>query len=106
MARSTSAIAADLRNRHRLPPPLEMRERQPFLIDAYTGRLVAPWPRRRPASGDEARLWETMQRLDPDALPDALCWVWPDRDPVPVANVGPGWLRAYERDRAVYRLPR
>jgi hypothetical protein len=82
-----------------------MRERQPFLTDVLAQRVVAPWPRRRPAPGDDARLWDTIQRIDIDALPSLLCWAWPDRDPEPVAQVGAGWLRAYERDRAVYRLP-
>jgi hypothetical protein len=81
-----------------------MRDRQPFVVDAISGRLIAPWPRRRPADGDDWRLWETIQRLDLDALPAALCWCWPDRDPEPVA-ARPDWLRHYERDRAVYRLP-
>jgi hypothetical protein len=49
-------------------------------------------------------MWLTVQRLDLDTLPASLCWAWPDRDPVPVGNVGAGWLAAWERDRAVYRL--
>jgi hypothetical protein len=105
MSRTSSAVTAEPRSRHRLPVPFEMRAQQPFLVDAYAGHIIAPWPRRRPAAGDDLRLWETMQRLDLDALPAPLCWAWPDRAPVPVAQVGAGWLAAYSRDHAVYRLP-
>ena len=99
------ALAAE-RTRHRCPLPLEMRNRQPFVVDALSGHIIAPWPPKRPAHGDEYRLWLTAQRLgDLDALPDTLCWCWPDREPVPVGNVGAGWLKNYERDRAVYALP-
>jgi hypothetical protein len=74
------------------------------VVAAAAGHIIAPWPKNRPANGDEWRLGETVQRLDPDALPAPLCWCWPDRDPVPVGNVGVGWLAAWSRDRAIYRL--
>jgi len=57
------------------------------------------------APGDEERLDALLERLDLEALPAALCWCWPDRDPVPVGAVAPDWLRQYARDRAVCRLP-
>jgi hypothetical protein len=101
-----AAVVSEPRDRHKLPVPLEMRDRQPFVVDVMRMEIIAPWPRRRPAPGDEWRLWETIQRLDVDALPALLCWAWPDRDPVPVAQAGAGWLAAYERDHSVYRLPR
>jgi hypothetical protein len=101
-----AAVVAEPRDRHKLPMPFEMRERQPFLVDAYAGHIIAPWPRRRPAPGDEWRMWQAIERLDIDALPALLCWAWPDRDPEPVVHVGPGWLQAYVRDHAVYGLPR
>ena len=82
-----------------------MRERQPFLVDILSSTITAPWPRKRPAEGDEGRMWQTIQRLDTDALPALLCWAWADRDPEPVGDVRPGWLQAYARDHAVYRLP-
>jgi hypothetical protein len=62
------------RTRHRCPLPPEMRDRQPFVVDAYAGHIIAPWPKNRPAHGDEYRMWLTVQRLDLDALPDVLCW--------------------------------
>jgi hypothetical protein len=102
----TAAINAEPRDRHRLPVPFEMRERQPFLVDVMRMEIIAPWPRRRPAPGDEWRMWQTIQSIDVDALPALLCWCWPDRDPEPVSGVGPGWLMAYARDHSVYRLPR
>jgi len=92
------------RARHLLPVPEEMRERHGFIVDALSGHIIAPWPPKRPADGDEWRLWATVQRLGRAALPTALCWCWPDRDPEPVGNVGAGWLKNYERDKAVYRL--
>jgi hypothetical protein len=98
-----SALAAE-RARHLCPLPEEMRDHQPFLVDALSMHIIAPWPPKRPADGDEWRLAETVQRLDLDALPAALCWCWPDRDPEPVGNVGAGWPAAWERDRAVSRL--
>jgi hypothetical protein len=81
-----------------------MRERQPFVFDARTMRLIAPWPRKRPQPGDEARLDALLDRLDLEALPAAVCWCWPDRDPEPVGDVGPGWLARWAFDRAVYRI--
>jgi hypothetical protein len=85
--------------------PIEMRHRQPFVVDAAAGEIIAPWPPDRPAAGDEWRLWVTVQRIDLDALPAALCWCWPDRDPEPVAAARLDWLKHYARDRAVYRMP-
>ena len=92
------------RVRHLLPLPPEMRARQPFVIDARTMRIIAPWPAKRPLPGDEARMDEMLQCLELGALPAAVCWCWPDRPPEPVRGSGEGWLAAWGRDRAVYKL--
>jgi hypothetical protein len=40
------ALAAE-RTRHRLPVPPEMRDRQPFVVDALSMHIIAPWPHNR-----------------------------------------------------------
>jgi hypothetical protein len=39
-------------------------------------------------------------RLNPGALPAAVCRCWPDRDPEPST----GWLARFAFDRAVYQI--
>lgn len=92
------------RVRHLLPLPPEMRARQPFVIDARMMRIIAPWPAKRPQPGDEERMDAMLRRLQLRALPAAVCWCWPDRPPEPVRGSGQGWLAAWARDRAVYKL--
>jgi hypothetical protein len=89
--------------RHRLPLPREMRERQPFVIDVATHTLCAPWPRNRMLPGDDLRLMQVMKCLASAKLPGAVCWCWPDRAPEPI-DVRPGWLASWCRDRCCYRL--
>jgi hypothetical protein len=91
--------------RHLLPLPLERRVEQPFVLDARTGQIVAPWPRKRAQPGDEARMDAMLEQL-PEVLPGPVCWCWSDgRPPVPVEAVDVAhWLRAWSRDRAVHRL--
>jgi hypothetical protein len=87
-----------------LPLPPEMRERQPFLLDARRGRIIAPWPRKKELPGDADRLTAVLGRLADVQLPDWLCWCWPDRDPEPACGAGKSWLASWERDRTVYRV--
>jgi hypothetical protein len=69
-------IASDLRL-HRLPLPPEQREQQPFVLDAATMQVIAPWPVQRPQPGDEARLDAMLARLDFSDLPAPVCRTWP-----------------------------
>jgi hypothetical protein len=87
--------------RHRLPLPEGQRREQPFVLDwsGRSPRLTCPSPRKRPQPGDEACLDAVLARLDLDALPAAVCWCWPDRDPKPVRDTGPSWLPHWARDR-------
>ena len=56
-----------------------MRLRQPFVIDLRIGRVIAPWPRKRPQPGDEARMGQRSYQLDPAALPASVVpWCWPE----------------------------
>jgi hypothetical protein len=86
--------------RHLCPMPSEVRAQQPFVVDLRSGRIIAPWPRKQPLPGDEARMDALLEQLDPEAFPAAVCWCWPDRDPVPIRGTPPGWLRSWARDRA------
>lgn len=61
--------------------------------------VIAPWPRTLP--GDEEWLDALLAQLVPETLPAPMCWVWPDRRPVPVRGTPPGWLA---RCRATYKL--
>jgi hypothetical protein len=92
------------RTRHRCPLPEERRAELPFVWDGRR-MLIAPWPpsKRTLPYGDQQRPEAVTARIG--TLPeDAVVWLWPDRDPAPVGEVGPGWLAAWARDRAVYRL--
>jgi hypothetical protein len=94
------------KSRHRIPLPLERRQLQPFVLDSRAGRVIAPWPRKRAQPGDEERLDATLARIDGEMLPALVCWCWPDRDPEPVRDMAPDWLRHWSRDRAVYVVER
>jgi len=91
----------DHRARHLLPLPPERRAQQPFVLDARTGQIIAPWPRKRPQPGDEARMDAMVEQL-PRMLPGPVCWCWPDREPEPVvAEDMRLWLRRWSSDKAV-----
>jgi hypothetical protein len=96
-------LRAGDRTRHRCPLPEEQRRQQPFLWDGRT--LIAPWPPSRLALAfsDEQRLEAVTARLGTPP-PSAVVWLWPDREPAPVGEVRPGWLAAWARDRACYRI--
>jgi hypothetical protein len=96
-------VVAD-RRRHLLPLPEPQRAQQPFVIDARTGRIIAPWAPKRGSLADEERLDRTLARIEAERLPASLCWCWPNRDPVPVTGAADGWLRHWSKDRAVYRI--
>jgi hypothetical protein len=71
--------------------PEEWRSPQPFVWDGRT--LIAPWPPSKLALGfaDQQRLDAVTAQVSAlDA--DAVMWLWPDRDPTPVGDVGPGWV--------------
>jgi hypothetical protein len=67
--------------RWRLPVPPEMRERQPFLADVGSGRLIAPWPRNKPAPGDLERLDAMLAMIDrmdiAELSPSLVFWCRP-----------------------------
>ena len=45
-----------------------------------------------------------LDRLDVSELPSLLCWCWPDREPVPLGEVGPVWLAHFSKGKAVFAL--
>ena len=53
--------------------------------------VIAPWSPRRQQPDDAARLELLLDHLDLEELPAPVCWCWPDREPVPVANADPSW---------------
>jgi hypothetical protein len=84
--------------------PQEQRLQQPFVVDALSGKVIAPWPKRGAQAGDAERLEVLRATIDPAALPAPVCWCWPDRKPEPVQAVAPDWLARWARDHAVYAL--
>ena len=79
-------VVAD-RRRHLLPLPPGRHEQLPFVIDAVSGRIIAPWPPKRGSLADERRLDATLAKLESGPLPASVCWCWPHRPPEPVHGV-------------------
>jgi hypothetical protein len=68
-------------------------------------RVIAPWGKKSALPGDMERLHAVEAWIDPEAMPARVCWVFTDgRMPEPVRGTPPGWLAAWARDRAVYRV--
>ena len=77
----------NLRPRTQAPLPAERLAEQPFVWNAFTSRVVAPWPRGTPLTIEEqSKLLAVLARVD-ELRPDGVVWVWPDatRPPVPVS---------------------
>jgi hypothetical protein len=94
----------DTRGRHRIPLPAERREQIGFVLDRVRRQIIAPWGRKKGSADDEARMDAMLDALDAAELPADVCWCWPDRPPEPVTGAAPGWLAAWSRDRAVYKV--
>jgi hypothetical protein len=95
------------RPRHLAALPEDRRLEQPFLF-AGGDVLVAPWPRSsRLTDADCRRLNAVLAQVAQLEARWQPMWFWSDgRDPEPVQNAEPAWMRHWQRDRPAYTVPR
>lgn len=98
--------------RHLTPMPAERIAALPWVTDPLSGTLGTPYTRRTrgltlteeeqvDAMLDRVAMLRQAGRLSPEP-----CWVWPDRDPEPIRNDNPSWLKCWRRDRAAFQVIR
>ena len=92
----------NLRPREQAPLPAAKIEQLPLVFDGVD-RIIAPWPTHAAMTEtDQRRLLCVLDYIRVAHL-DRPCWVWPDREPVPIGAPDiTRWIARWSEGRASY----